>query len=153
MTVFMTKIRIILWHNKVWLKTTWIRSKSLWWWYINITIVFLDIIHHPVFISILTGTCSVDWAQLSRFHLKTETESSLRNVVLNKNRMSNNVQKHNRCNNMNSLNMMLNQNCINNISPLSATRHTDTLQEMLKLTQTIQYTQSPVNIKVHLRVP
>jgi hypothetical protein len=24
---------------------------------------------------------SVDWAQLSRFHLKTETESSLRNVV------------------------------------------------------------------------
>jgi hypothetical protein len=24
---------------------------------------------------------SVDWAQLSSFHLKTETESSLRNVV------------------------------------------------------------------------
>jgi hypothetical protein len=30
------------------------------------------------------GTSSIDWAQLSRFHLKTETESSLRNVVLNK---------------------------------------------------------------------
>jgi hypothetical protein len=27
------------------------------------------------------GTSSIDWAQLSRFHLKTETESSLRNVV------------------------------------------------------------------------
>jgi hypothetical protein len=27
------------------------------------------------------GTSSVDWAQLSRFYLKTETESSLRNVV------------------------------------------------------------------------
>jgi hypothetical protein len=24
---------------------------------------------------------SIDWAQLSRFHLKTETESSLRNFV------------------------------------------------------------------------
>jgi hypothetical protein len=27
------------------------------------------------------GTSSIDWAQLSRFHMKTETESSLRNVV------------------------------------------------------------------------
>jgi hypothetical protein len=27
-------------------------------------------------------TCSIDWAQLSRFCLKTETVSSLRNVVL-----------------------------------------------------------------------
>jgi hypothetical protein len=27
------------------------------------------------------GTSSIDWAQLSRFHLKTETESSLRNAV------------------------------------------------------------------------
>jgi hypothetical protein len=26
-------------------------------------------------------TSSIDWAQLSRFHLKTETESSLRNIV------------------------------------------------------------------------
>jgi hypothetical protein len=34
--------------------------------------------------------------QLSRFHSKTEIESSLRNVVfLNKNRMMDNVQKHN----------------------------------------------------------
>jgi hypothetical protein len=31
-----------------------------------------------------TGTSSVDWAQLSRFHLKTETESSLRNVASSK---------------------------------------------------------------------
>jgi hypothetical protein len=28
------------------------------------------------------GTSSMDWAQLSRFYLKTETESSLRNVML-----------------------------------------------------------------------
>jgi hypothetical protein len=27
------------------------------------------------------GTSCIDWAQLSRFYLKTETESSLRNVV------------------------------------------------------------------------
>jgi hypothetical protein len=30
------------------------------------------------------GTSSIDWTQLSRFYLKTETESSLRNVILNK---------------------------------------------------------------------
>jgi hypothetical protein len=35
-------------------------------------IVFLNIIHHPEI-----RTSSVDWAQLSRFHLKMETESSL----------------------------------------------------------------------------
>jgi hypothetical protein len=28
-----------------------------------------------------TGTSSIDWAQMSRFFLKTETESSLRNAV------------------------------------------------------------------------
>jgi hypothetical protein len=28
------------------------------------------------------GTSSIDWAHQNRFHLKTETESSLRNVVL-----------------------------------------------------------------------
>jgi hypothetical protein len=41
----------------------------------------------------------IDWAQLSRFHLKTETESSLRNVVgvLNTSRKTDNVQKHNIC--------------------------------------------------------
>jgi hypothetical protein len=27
------------------------------------------------------GTGSIDWAQLSTFHMKTETESALRNVV------------------------------------------------------------------------
>jgi hypothetical protein len=27
------------------------------------------------------GTSSIDWAQLNRFYLKTEAESSLRNVV------------------------------------------------------------------------
>jgi hypothetical protein len=34
--------------------------------------------------SLETGTSSTDWDQLSMFYLKTETESSLRNVVLNK---------------------------------------------------------------------
>jgi hypothetical protein len=28
-----------------------------------------------------TGTNSIDWAKLSRFHLKTETESNPRNVA------------------------------------------------------------------------
>jgi hypothetical protein len=62
--------------------------------------MFLDIIHRLV--SILDcpvygpeiGTSSTDWAQLSRFYLKTETKSSLRNVgrLLDKNKMDN-VQK------------------------------------------------------------
>jgi hypothetical protein len=30
---------------------------------------------------IFLGTSSIDWAQLSRFYLKTETQSSLRNDV------------------------------------------------------------------------
>jgi hypothetical protein len=30
------------------------------------------------------GTSSIDWAQLSKFYLKAETESSLRNVVFSK---------------------------------------------------------------------
>jgi hypothetical protein len=37
---------------------------------------------------------ALSWVQLSRFHLKTETQSSLRNVVLNKNRTMNKGQKH-----------------------------------------------------------
>jgi hypothetical protein len=49
------------------------------------------------------GTSSIDWAQLSKFYLKTGTESSLPNVVL-KNKQDgvfdtdttmDNVQKHN----------------------------------------------------------
>jgi hypothetical protein len=44
------------------------------------------------------ATSSINWAQLSRFHMKTETESSLQNVVLlNKNRMMDNVHKRNNC--------------------------------------------------------
>jgi hypothetical protein len=48
------------------------------------------------------GTSSIDWAQLSEFYLKTETESNLRNVVLcNINRKvfldNDNVQKCNVC--------------------------------------------------------
>jgi hypothetical protein len=55
----------------------------------------MGIIHRPVFyvkhnvsetglclrLRPETGTSSVDWAQLSMYHLKTETESSLRNAV------------------------------------------------------------------------
>jgi hypothetical protein len=54
-----------------------------------------------------TGTSSVDWAQLSKFYLKTETECNFRNVMfLNKNRTvfemrtMGNVQKHNICTNV-----------------------------------------------------
>jgi hypothetical protein len=36
----------------------------------------------PVLVSGDIGTISIDLAQLSRFYLKTETESSLRNVVI-----------------------------------------------------------------------
>jgi hypothetical protein len=47
------------------------------------------------------GTSSIDWAQQSRFYLKTETESSLRNVqtgrFLDKDKTMDNVQKHNTC--------------------------------------------------------
>jgi hypothetical protein len=42
-------------------------------------------------------TSSVDWAQLCRFHLKTETIQSPKRYVLNKNRTMDNVQKHNNC--------------------------------------------------------
>jgi hypothetical protein len=44
---------------------------------ISTIVVFLDVIHRPV---PEIGTSSIDWAQLSTFHLKKETESSLRNV-------------------------------------------------------------------------
>jgi hypothetical protein len=53
------------------------------------------------------GISSIDWAQVNRFYLKTETESSLRNVIfwninrtmfLDKNRTLDNVQKQNICN-------------------------------------------------------
>jgi hypothetical protein len=46
--------------------------------------------------SLAIETSSVNWAQLSRYHLKTETESSLRNVmcVVNKNRTMDNAQTH-----------------------------------------------------------
>jgi hypothetical protein len=39
-----------------------------------------DFGHYPSSYQLI-GTSSVDWPQLSRFHLKMETESSLRNVV------------------------------------------------------------------------
>jgi hypothetical protein len=52
------------------------------------------------------GTSSIDSAQLSRFYLKTETESSFgnvfrkinRTVCLDKDRITDNDQKHNICN-------------------------------------------------------
>jgi hypothetical protein len=42
------------------------------------------------------GTSSINWAQLSRFHLKTDRIQSPKRV-LNKNRIVDNVQKHNNC--------------------------------------------------------
>jgi DNA-dependent RNA polymerase auxiliary subunit epsilon len=50
--------------------------------YFSVSNMFLDIIHCAV-------SYLIDWAQLSRFYQKTETESSLRNVkFLNENRIS-----------------------------------------------------------------
>jgi hypothetical protein len=43
------------------------------------------------------GTSSIDRVELSRFYLKMETESSLRNVVLYKNRTTDNIKKHKVC--------------------------------------------------------
>jgi hypothetical protein len=61
--------------------------------YVNAALMFLNIIRRPE-----VGTSSIDWVQQSRFYLKTETETSLRNVVfLNKNRTMDNVRKHNIC--------------------------------------------------------
>jgi hypothetical protein len=56
--------------------------------------------------SVPVGSSSIDWAQLSRFYPKTETESSLWNVVfwninvtvfLDKDRTMDSAQKHNIC--------------------------------------------------------
>jgi hypothetical protein len=41
------------------------------------------------------ATSSIDWTQLCRFYLKTEAESRLRNIVLNKDRTMHNVHIHN----------------------------------------------------------
>jgi hypothetical protein len=58
----------------------------------------------PTALILLQATSSSDWPQLSRFYPKPETESSLRNIVfwkinrmvlLDKDRMMDNVQKHN----------------------------------------------------------
>jgi hypothetical protein len=65
--------------------------------------MFLDIIHH-----LEIGSSSFSWAPLSRFDLKTEAESSLRNVfcninrkvILDKDRTVDIVQKHNICTNV-----------------------------------------------------
>jgi hypothetical protein len=56
------------------------------------------------------GASSIDWAQLSRFYLKTETKFSLRNVFCNRNRRVfldkgrtiDNIQKYNICTNVQS---------------------------------------------------
>jgi hypothetical protein len=41
------------------------------------------------------GHSSVNWVQLTMFHLKMEAESSLQTVVLYENRTMDNIQKHN----------------------------------------------------------
>jgi hypothetical protein len=86
--------------------------------------MFLDIIHRLVFIQNPTfrtldsisfftqnlliwvqspkiGISSMDWAQPTKFYLKTETESSLRNVFLNKYTTMDYAQKHNICTRIN----------------------------------------------------
>jgi hypothetical protein len=60
---------------------------------------FLDIIHHSVFLlkqDPEIGTSSIDWTHREwEGNIRTDTESSLRNVVLNKNRTMDNVKKGN----------------------------------------------------------
>jgi hypothetical protein len=46
------------------------------------------------------GDSSTDWTQLSRFHLKTETESKIRNVLSNRNVTVDTVQQHKICTNL-----------------------------------------------------
>jgi hypothetical protein len=54
------------------------------------------------------ATKYIDWIQLSRFYLKTETESSLRNVAtLNKHRTTDNDQKYKICRRVVSSGMQL----------------------------------------------
>jgi hypothetical protein len=104
-------LRNVGWHSehftflyrRKWTSESCIR---LWRWYINITITILDIVHRSVFYLKLkvseTGICLLlemvltdlfridghvsipvrkDRSQLNMFHMKTERESSLRNVV------------------------------------------------------------------------
>jgi hypothetical protein len=76
-----------------------IRFKSLWWWYISKTIVFLDITHHPVFYlkHNISETGFHLRLQVEPTQLEMEMEFSLQNIFLNKNRSMDNVQKHNSC--------------------------------------------------------
>jgi hypothetical protein len=98
-----------------------IKSKSLWRWYINTIIVFLDIVYCPVsfylkqrfgdcILSPSSGRNLFSWNQSMElvpisggpdwvgFCLKKETEASHRNVVSHKkNRTMDNVQKHKNC--------------------------------------------------------
>jgi hypothetical protein len=52
-----------------------LRSESLLRWYVSKNIIFLNIIHRPVFLS-KTPSCFGDWI-LSSFYLKKERESCL----------------------------------------------------------------------------
>jgi hypothetical protein len=56
-----------------------ILMQLLCFWTLSIVLLLFKITHNVS--EEKTGTSSIDWALLGRFHLKTETESSLRNVV------------------------------------------------------------------------
>jgi hypothetical protein len=77
----------------------WQRSGSWWWWYINTVIVFLDIIYRPV----LSETYNFSGALLIGYNWVGSTWRRRQNsvfetlCVLNKDRMMDNVQKHNNC--------------------------------------------------------
>jgi hypothetical protein len=69
------------------------------------------------------GGCSIDWDQLSRFYLKMEPESSLRNL-LNKNKTMDNVRKDNTCINVQSSQTFEFNLFAVNLSKLSAPNNT-----------------------------
>jgi hypothetical protein len=89
-------------------------------YFLTINIMLPGLIHRLVFIPkhlsvnsfclrlILIVTSSTDWAQLSMFHLKTETKSRLRNIVFcDKNRAMDKTQKYDICINIASLSSLL----------------------------------------------
>jgi hypothetical protein len=69
--------------------------------YASYSLLFRTAFRRPDSISVFRETSSIDWAQLSMFHLETETESILRkDVFLIKGRTMDDVQN---CDNFNSM--------------------------------------------------
>jgi hypothetical protein len=64
---------------------------NIHWWFVNPIGVVADV-QRERHRERERETCSFNWAHMSRFHLKVKTESSLRNIFLNEDRMMKNFQ-------------------------------------------------------------